>query len=341
MSYRFAVIGCRHGHIRSFIKEMLDKGHTCAGIYDAEDWKLARQCVELYNVPLVDHVEELLVPSVHIIGSSAVNNEKIDIIEACERGGQHIVLDKPAVTDGDGLRRLEAVMERGRIQIGLMLPKRFWGTMTALKREIDAGAIGDIVHLYITSPHKLLPATRDAWHFSKKRNGGVLIDLLIHDMDVLRWLTGKEIVMTQSVMSKTILPEYPDFYDTAAVQVMMDDGTTAQVHADWHTPATNKDGRFSRIVIAGTEGYAEYGVVYDAKQGKNATYARITRGDGDDPDGTFLKPDAETASAVSDFLDRVDGKQGLFTHVDILAASRATIEADESAVIRNRFDFKH
>ncbi|TMV51388.1 Gfo/Idh/MocA family oxidoreductase [Paenibacillus mesophilus] len=337
MSYRFAIIGCRHGHIQSFIKDMLDKGHTCAGIYDAEDWKLARQYAERFQIPLVERMEELLTPSVHIVGSSAVNNEKIDLIEACERGGQHILLDKPAVTDRSGLRRLEAVAERGKIQIGLMLPKRFWGLLTALKREIEAGAIGGLVHIYVSSPHKLVPTSRDAWHFSKERNGGVLIDLLIHDMDLLRWLTGKEIAMTQSVMSKSILPEYPDFYDAASVQVVMEDGTSAQLYADWHTPANNKDGRFSRIVITGTEGYAEYGVVYDADEGKDKTYVRITRGDGPDQYGTLLKPDAAIASAVSDFLDRVEGKPGQFKHRDIIAASRATIEADEQAIIRNRF----
>lgn len=337
MSYRFAIIGCRHGHIQSFIKDMLDKGHTCAGIYDAEDWKLARQYADRFQLPLVERVEELLTPSVHIVGSSAVNNEKIDLIEACERGGQHILLDKPAVTDRSGLQRLEAVAERGKIQIGLMLPKRFWGWMTALKREIDGGTLGKLVHFYVSSPHKLVPSSRDAWHFSKERNGGVLIDLLIHDMDLLRWLTGKNIAMTQSIISKSILPEYPDFYDAASVQVVMEDGTSAQLYADWHTPANNKDGRYSRIVIAGTEGYAEYGVAYDAEEGKDKTYVRITRGDGSDQYGTLLKPDVENATAISDFLDRVEGKSGQFTHRDIIAASRATIEADEQAIVRNRF----
>jgi predicted dehydrogenase len=316
---------------------MLDRGHTCAGIYDPEDWKLARQYAERFNIPIAERAESLLSSNVHIIGSSAVNKEKIALIEACERNGQHLLLDKPAVTDRSGLERLENVVRRGKIEIGLMLPKRFWGHLTALKKEIEAGALGKLVTIYISSPHKLMPASRDAWHFSKERNGGVLIDLLIHDMDLLRWLTGQEIVLTQSVMSKSILPEYPDFYDSACVQAVMGDGTTAQLYADWHTPANNKDGRYSRIVIAGTEGYAEYGVCYDAAEGKEKTRLRITRGDGPDQGGIYLQPDADSSTALSDFLDRVEGKPGSFTHRDIVAASRATIEADEQAVIRNRF----
>lgn len=337
MSYRFAVIGCRHGHIQSFIKEMLGKGHTCAGIYDPEDWKLARQYAERFGLPIAERPEELLTPSVHIVGSSAVNNEKIDLIEACEKNGQHILLDKPAVTDRAGLERLEAVVGRGKIEIGLMLPKRFWGSLAALKKALDAGALGRLVHIYVSSPHKLMPASRDDWHFSKKRNGGVLIDLLIHDMDLLRWLTGQETEQTQSVMSKTILPEHPDFYDAASVQVMMSQGTTAQLYADWHTPANNRDGRFSRVVVFGTEGVAEYGVEFDPGEGKAKTSVRLTRGDDPDQGGTLLAPEETTATSVSDFLDRVSGRPGLFTHPDIVAASRATIEADERAIIFNRF----
>lgn len=337
MSFRFSIIGCRHGHISTFIKEMLDGGHTCAGIYDPEDWKLARRYAEQYGIPLVDNREELLSPSVHIVGSSAVNNEKIELIEACDRRGIHIILDKPAVTDRAGLQRLGAVVERGAIQVGLMLPKRFSGSMTALKREIDAGTLGKVVHIHISSPHKLMPSTRDAWHFSKEQNGGVLIDLLIHDVDLLRWLSGREIVLTQSVLAKNILPEYPDFYDVASVQAVLDDGATAQLYADWHTPANNTDGRFCRIVVAGTEGYAEWSVGHDASDGKNRAQLRITRGDAPDQQGIVEAPDAAVASAISDFLDRVDGRPGTFTHNDIIAASRAAVEADERAVRRNSF----
>lgn len=336
MSYRFAVIGCRHGHIQNFIKEMLDKGHTCAGIYDSDDLKLARLYAERFNIPIAERAEQLLTPSVQIVGSSAINNEKIGLIEACERNGQHIILDKPAVTDRSGLERLEAVVKRGSIQVGLMLPKRFNGLLIALKKEIEAGTLGDVVHLYVSSPHKLLPATRDAWHFSKEQNGGVLIDLLIHDTDLLRWLTGQEIVKTQSVMTKSILPEYPDFYDAATVQTVLTNGATAQLYADWHTPASGTNEQLSRIVIAGTEGYAEYGVRYDVATGKEKTQLRITRGDGRDSDKVYAAH-GETATAVSDFLDRVAGKPGLFTHRDIVEASRATIVADEQAILYNRF----
>ncbi|GAA3413818.1 Gfo/Idh/MocA family protein [Paenibacillus hodogayensis] len=338
MSYQFSIIGCRHGHISNFIQWMLDNGHTCTGIYDPEDWKLARLYAEKYGIPLVDEREKLLSPDVQIVGSSAVNNEKIELIEACERRGIHIMLDKPAVTDRSGLKRLEAVVARGNIQIGLMLPKRFSGWMNALKSQIDAGAIGKLAHIHISSPHKLMPSTRDAWHFSKERNGGVLIDLLIHDMDLLRWLTGREIILIQSVLAKNMLPEYPDFYDVASVQVVMDNGTTAQLYADWHTPGNNTDGRFSRIVVAGTEGYAEWDVGYDASDGKKKRQLRITRGEAQDQNG-YVDAQAEVVvSASSDFIDRINGKPGLFTHRDILEASRAAIEADERAVRRTCYE---
>ncbi|MDF2723155.1 MAG: oxidoreductase [Paenibacillus sp.] len=336
MSYSFAVIGCRHGHIQSFIKSMLDLGHTCVGIYDADDLKLARQYAERFNVPIVERVEELLTPSIPIIGSAAVNNEKIDVIEACERSGQHIFLDKPVIADRAGLEKLEAVVKRGNIQIGLMLPKRFYGLLRTLKQEIEAGTLGNIVHLHMRSPHKLLPATRDAWHFSKAQNGGVLIDVMIHDVDVLRWLTGQEIVQTQSVMSKTILPEYPDFYDTASVQAVLADGTTAQVYADWHTPDSSSNDLLGRMMIVGTEGYAEYGYSYDPAAGKERTQLRITRHDGSVKDKS-CEAQTGTGTALTDFLARVEGKPAVISHEDIVKVSRATVEADEQSIRYNRF----
>jgi predicted dehydrogenase len=60
--------------------------------------------------------------------------------------------------------------------------------------------------------------------------------LFIHDFDLLRWLSGQEIVESDGFMAKNILPEYPDFYDTANLSVMLDGNILAQLYADWHNP---------------------------------------------------------------------------------------------------------
>lgn len=330
MPYPFAIIGCQHGHISTFIREMLDRGHSCSGIYDAGNPKLARMFSERYGIPLVDEVETLLDSSVQIIGSSAINNEKIDIVEMCERYGKHVMVDKPIVTGRAGLERLEAVIKRGTIQVGMLLTERFRPAVHALKQKIAAGELGDIVSISMRKPHNLKPASRHAWHFSSETNGGIIVDLFIHDFDLLRWLTGREIVSVQSMKTKNMLPEYPTFYDTACAQIQLEGGIIGQLYADWHTPGKSWTWGDCRIFVSGTAGCAELRMNGDpAVSAKEELLFRITH---DEPFGK-VEPEIVPVTVSEDFLRRIEGQPGIITHRDVLLASRASVEADENAVV--------
>ena len=334
MSFKFGIYGCEHGHITVFIGELLAMGGTCAGIYDPGRSALAQKLAERYAVPLLDDPSGLADESVKLIGSSAVNNQKIDIIEWCERHGKHIMVDKPAVTGRNGLERLEAVIGRGNIQIGMLLTERFRASTVTLKKAIEAGKLGKIVSITMRKPHKLNPASRPAWHFSKEQNGGIVIDLFVHDFDLLRWLTGQEPVNVQAQMAKHVLPEYPDFYDAASAQVLMSGGTIAQLYSDWHTPEQSWTWGDCRIFVTGTEGCAELRLSGDPSVNpKEELYFQITRSE------PFVKVelDKPERNMMQDFLDRIAGKPSVLTHRDILETSRATVIADEQAMLFNAF----
>ena len=94
---KFGIIGCRHDHIEGFVMDMLKMGHTFVGICEKEG-RLAPSLAEQYGVLLTDDPEEIWKQQPDIIGSSAVNNEKIRILEACAAHGAHFMVDKPIVT---------------------------------------------------------------------------------------------------------------------------------------------------------------------------------------------------------------------------------------------------
>jgi Oxidoreductase family, C-terminal alpha/beta domain./Oxidoreductase family, NAD-binding Rossmann fold. len=201
---KFGVYGCRHGHIEDFIKEMLQLGHEFLGIYETE-LDIAEGIADKYDVPLFDKGEDLLKLKPEILGTSAVNNQKIDIIELCNENGIHVMADKPIATSREDYGRLEKVINEGRIQVGMMLTERFNPPIYALWKMIREGKLGEIVSFAIMKPHKLREKTRAPWHFSKKENGGIAIDLLIHDVDLLHWFTGSEIVSCGGYIKKLII----------------------------------------------------------------------------------------------------------------------------------------
>lgn len=323
----FAIIGCQHAHIGIFIEQMLGLGYRCAGLYEPDNIALAGKVAGRYDIPIVDDRRLLLGEEVGIVGCAAVNADKIDIIELCERHGKPVMIDKPAVTSREGLDRLRGVLERGRIEVGMLLTERFRPSIQGVRRLIAEGELGRIVQISMRKPHRLAAESRPSWHFSKERSGGIILDLLIHDFDLLRWLTGREVRSAAGVMAKGILPEHPDFYDAADVQVVLEGGITASLYADWHTPDACWTWGDGRIFIAGTEGTAEIRLEGDPLLGETETLLWMNGKE------AWHKAELPSVGGIAeDFLDRIEGRPHLISHRDILAATEASVAANEKAM---------
>ncbi|NLO82199.1 MAG: Gfo/Idh/MocA family oxidoreductase [Clostridiales bacterium] len=323
---RFGVYGCRHGHINDFIKEMLELGHEFLGIYETEP-DIAKGLASKYNVPLFADGMELLKLKPDILGTSAVNNRKIDVIELCNKEGIHIMVDKPIITSRKACERLEAIINEGRIQIGMMLTERFNSPIYGLWKMIQEGKLGEIVSFTIMKPHKLLEKTRAPWHFSKEENGGIAIDLLIHDVDLLRWFTGSEVASCHGYIKKTGYPQYDTFYDSVNVLIKMENGVVANLEADWWMPDSYFTYGDGRIFCVGTKGRAEIRTTGDGET-KGKPYGLWIR----DKEGYERCEEVSVPITLTqDFINRIEGKgKAIISNHDVLMSSRAIIEIDES-----------
>lgn len=330
----FSIIGCQHGHIRVFIQTMLEMGYRCVGLYEepGESLRLAENLSIKYDIPLLKRMEEALAPEVELVGCAAVNSRKIGIVEACERTGKHIMLDKPAVTNRDGLERLRKAIERGRIEIGMMLTQRFSPAVFTLKRCMEEGTLGKPVSIAMRKPHRLGAAERPDWFFDRALSGGIIQDLLVHDLDLLRWLTDTEISDAQGYVSKSMLPEHASFYDAAQLSVTMEDGLVAQLYADWHTPDGSWTWGDCRIFVTGTEGSAELRLQGDPLVSREPVFLLTTRSQ-ELHQVPLLRPPVGT---IKDFVNRTEGITSILSGEDVLMASSAAVFADERAETINR-----
>ncbi|NHN34907.1 Gfo/Idh/MocA family oxidoreductase [Paenibacillus sp. S3N08] len=308
-------------------------GFECAGIYEEKPDDLARSIAAKYGIPMVSDRQALLADDIEIVGSSAIHSDKIALIELCEQYGKPIMLTKPAVINRSGYERLKQVVDRGIIQIGMMLMERMGPAEYTLKRRLEAGVLGDIVSIATRKPHRLTPKTRPPWFFDKQQNGAIINDLSVHEFDLLRWLTGKEIVASQGYMLKHILPEHPTFYDSASLQVKMESGIVAQLYLDWYTPEQSWTWGDCRIFITGTKGTAELRLSGDPLVAISPLFLITTYQEG----LVSVELDTVPYTLCSDFIDRIEGRSDwVIGHADILAASLAAIQADESVTIIDR-----
>lgn len=113
-----------------------------------------------------------------------------DIVISAAKAGKAIFCEKPvALTLAETDAMLAAVENAGVLfQVGFM--RRFDKGYAAAKRQIEAGAIGTPIVAHSISRDPKCP---DAEWADPVASGGLILDLAIHDFDILRWLMNDEV----------------------------------------------------------------------------------------------------------------------------------------------------
>jgi len=119
-----------------------------------------------------------------------------DLIERFVTAGKAVFCEKPVDLS---LTRVKACLAHvdaagGTLMVGFQ--RRFDPDFNALKFAIDAGRIGTVEMITLTSRDPGAPPVDYI-----KRSGGIFRDMTIHDFDVARWLLGEEVSHVQAAAS--------------------------------------------------------------------------------------------------------------------------------------------
>jgi predicted dehydrogenase len=110
------------------------------------------------------------------------------VAERALAAGRHALVEKPlALTLDDADAIGAAAAASGRIvMVGHVL--RFFGEIAALRSVLASGELGDPVAA--TALRLSAPPDWNEWMQDAERSGGTLVDLMVHDFDVLNALLG-------------------------------------------------------------------------------------------------------------------------------------------------------
>ena len=152
----------------------------------------------------------------------------INLMLRAVRQGKAVLCEKPI--DLDMAKSLAAVAEVERLNGRVMLAfnRRFESTFAQMRAAIDAGDIGEVRQVIISSRDPGLAPEDYIQH-----SGGIFRDMTIHDLDIGRWLLGEEPVELTAIASRLIDPvlmEKYDDYDTAMVQMQTASGKQCHIN---------------------------------------------------------------------------------------------------------------
>ena len=153
------------------------------------------------------------------------------IIEAAARAGKAIFWEKPVDLDRARVDACAAVLAATKAPFFVGFNRRFDPTHRALHDAIRAGELGRIEMLILSSrdPEISPPDAVAATPY------GIFYDTMIHDFDMLRWLTADEPVEIYA-RATCMLDERENPHrdpDTAMVQLRMSRGTLVHVNSSF------------------------------------------------------------------------------------------------------------
>jgi hypothetical protein len=194
-------------------------GVMLAGIADPEP--AHRDFVSrLLGCPAFDHIDALLEHGVDAVTIAAPTHVHHELALNCTARGVHVLVEKPIASSVEEGRSIISAARRAGVALMVGHVERFNPAVEAIKEAIEDE---DILSIAITRVGPYPP---------RMSNVGVVIDLAVHDIDLIRWFTDSEIVEVQPQLASAIAERE----DIALLQFRTASGVLAHINTNWLTP---------------------------------------------------------------------------------------------------------
>jgi predicted dehydrogenase len=317
---RIGMLGIAHLHSVSYAQNLLSMpGVEVAGMWDAGE-ALAAEWSTRLGVHRYASAGELLDAGLDGVIICSENAHHRPLVELAAGRVGAILCEKPiATTAADAQAMIERCRATGtRLQIAF--PVRFAASVVELKRQLDAGALGEIFAVNCTN-HGSMPG---GWFIDPAlAGGGAVLDHTVHVVDVLRWFWGAEVTEVYAEVGDSLLHPGLGIDDAGLLSFKLSNGIYGTLDTSWSRPPSYLIWGDVKLEIVG-----ERGVVYADTLHQYITVASNAAGKsqwagyGSDMDRGLM----------ADFVDMMrTGRAPSITGEDGLAALQVALAAYESA----------
>ncbi|MET7686646.1 Gfo/Idh/MocA family oxidoreductase [Streptomyces sp. NPDC005483] len=227
---RIGILGL--GRIGAFHAETLSGLDAVESLVLTDPYaEAAKSAAERFGGEVVDSPEALLAAGVDGIVVAAATDAHPGLILAGVEAGIPVFCEKPVAKHmSDGVAVLKAV-QGSDVPIQIGYNRRFDTGFVNARAAVQSGELGKLHTVRSTT---LDPAPPPAAYIAG--SGGIFRDCSVHDFDIIRWVTGREVVEVYAVggnRGADYIKEAGDADTTGAI-LTLDDGTIAVVSNSRH-----------------------------------------------------------------------------------------------------------
>jgi UDP-N-acetylglucosamine 3-dehydrogenase len=238
---RVGVIGTGamgQNHVRNY-SEM--EGVELVGISDVDQKRVEAMAAQFKTKAFTDYKKMLAegLDAVSVVVPTKLHKQVVlDAFEA----GMNVLVEKPIADTTENADLMIAAAKRAGKILMVGHIERFNPAVIKLKEIIDSGTLGKIVSISTKRVGPYNPRIRDV---------GVILDIGVHDIDVISYLYGKKISSVYAIAGADI----HSFEDHASIILRMDHNFAGVVETNWLTP--HKVRQLTAIGVKGVA-YLDY-----------------------------------------------------------------------------------
>ncbi|MGQ0630342.1 MAG: Gfo/Idh/MocA family protein [Sporichthyaceae bacterium] len=220
-------------------------------IADADPQRAATMADKL-RVRAVADVDALVAAGIDGLVVATPTDTHAALVIRCVEAGIPVFCEKPVAPNIAGTRAVLARVAATAVPVQVGFQRRFDPGYAGARAAVESGSLGQV---HTITGHTLDPDPPAAAYVAV--SGGIVRDCLVHDLDILRWVSGQEVVevyATGANLGADYIRDAGDV-DAIAVTLTMTDGSLAQLSASRY----NKAGYDVRMEVRGHLGSVAVG----------------------------------------------------------------------------------
>lgn len=295
-------MGQNHARIYAELAELV-------GVCD-RDQDIGKAVARRFAAAYFSSHKELLDRGVDAVSIATPTNLHFDVArEAIERG-VHVLVEKPFCGDVHQAEQLTEMAREQGVVLAVGMVERHNPAVGYAHTALREGRYGKVI----------TASSRRVSSFpTRVRDVGVMMDLGIHDVDVMRYLVGGEVLGVYSVGGRE---RHDTFEDHATALLTFDTGASGVVEVNWLTPM-----KVRRLSLTCLKNFVELDYINQSLQISSSTLMKYDPSDLYQPPFEYdvrqiaLKKQEPLRREIEDFLQAikeghkplVDGEEALRT----------------------------
>jgi len=229
MSLKYAIIGCGRispNHIAAALENQLDLVALC----DLEEFKMD-ETIKTFHLPTqtkkyADYREMLKKEKPDLVAICTESGKHGKIALDCIEAGSHLIIEKPIALSLEEADQIITKAKEKNLKVSACHQNRFNKSVQKIREAIEEKRFGKM--LYGTAHirwnrgedyYKQAP-----WRGTWAQDGGTLMNQCIHNIDLLRWMMGEEIVEVVG-MTDNLLHDYIEAEDLGMALIRFVNGS--------------------------------------------------------------------------------------------------------------------